>query len=98
MVSLVSVYIFIQILYYILELIQSWAKQLQTFSCYSKIFPHHKINGTSLLSPEKECRVNSPVTKQFKTWDLSKLGNFKKMPAMLGIDGEYPAGHPKSIF
>ena len=28
----------------------------------------------------------------------AKLGNFKKIPEMLGFDGEYPAVHPKARF
>ena len=32
------------------------------------------------------------VAEQPKTWDLRKLGNFKKIPEMLWTDGEYPAG------
>ena len=27
-----------------------------------------------------------------------KLGNFNKIPEMLGFDGEYPAVHPKAKF
>ena len=30
--------------------------------------------------------------------DLRKLGNFKKIPEMLGSDDEYLTGHPKGKF
>ena len=30
--------------------------------------------------------------------DLRKLGNFKKIPKILGSDGEYPAVNPKAKF
>ena len=47
-------------------------------------------------------KVNVPVTsrvaKRLKTNDLIKLIDFKKVPKMLGSDGEYPAGHPKTTF
>lgn len=33
---------------------------------------------------------DSRVTKRFKAWDLRKLGNFEKIPKMLGINGEHP--------
>ena len=29
---------------------------------------------------------------------LKDLGNFKKIPEMLGFDGEYLAGHPEAKF
>ena len=29
---------------------------------------------------------------------LRKLGNLKKIPELLGFDGEYSAGHPKDKF
>ena len=43
-------------------------------------------------------RVASQVVERLKTEDLRKLGNFKKIPEMLGFDGEYPATHPKGKF
>ena len=36
------------------------------------------------------------IAKRLKTWDLRKLGNFKKIPEMLAFDGECPAVHPKA--
>ena len=30
--------------------------------------------------------------------DLRKLGNFQKIPEMLGFDGEYPVVQPKAKF
>ena len=41
-------------------------------------------------------KVNVRVAKLLKTLDLRKLGNFKNIPEMLGVDGEYPVGHPKA--
>ena len=38
-------------------------------------------------------RVASRVAERVKT---QKLGNFKKIPEMLGYDGQYPAAHPKA--
>ena len=87
---------------------QSWTKHLETFSLFSTICLHHKWNGTRLLSPENEC--TSYLTSCRATF--SPLGgsmcphkkkktfqeNFKKIPEMLGFDGEYPAVHPIARF
>ena len=43
-------------------------------------------------------QVASRVSEQLKTYDLRKLGNFKEIPEMFGIDGKYPAGTPKDKF
>ena len=42
--------------------------------------------------------VASRVSKQLKTYDFRKLGNYKKIPETLGFDGKYPAVHPKTRF
>ena len=42
--------------------------------------------------------VASRVAERLKTEDLRKLENFKKIPEMLGFDGEYPAVYPKAKF
>ena len=42
--------------------------------------------------------VTTHVAEQLKTYNLRKLGNFKKMSETLGYDGEYPSGHPKGKF
>ena len=42
--------------------------------------------------------VVSRVSERLKTYDLRKLGNFKKIPEMLWFDGEYSAGHLKAKF
>ena len=49
---------------------------------------HQKVN----------VRVASRVAERLKTWDLRKLGNFKKIPEMLGFDGEFPIVRPKAKF
>ena len=51
---------------------------------------HHRVNA----------RVPSRVAERLKERlkDLRKLGNCKKIPEMLGFDGEYPAVHPRSKF
>ena len=49
---------------------------------------HQKVN----------VRVASQVAKRLKTYDLKKLGNFKKLHEMRGFDGEYPPGHSKAKF
>ena len=38
----------------------------------------------------------SRVVERLKTSDLKKLGNFKKIPEMLGFDGEFSVVHPKA--
>ena len=43
-------------------------------------------------------KVNVRVAKRLKTYDLRKLGNFKKIPKILGFDGEYQVVHPKPNF
>ena len=43
-------------------------------------------------------RVASRIAERLKTQDLRKLGNLKKIPEILGIDGEYPTVQPKSKF
>ena len=40
--------------------------------------------------------VASRVGGQLKTYDLSKLVNFKYIPELLGFDDKYPAGYRKS--
>ena len=62
-------------------------KTFADFSLFSIISLHHKLNGTRLLSPESEC-----------TSCLTCRRNFKKIPKMLGFDGEYPAIYPKAKF
>ena len=51
---------------------------------------HHWVNA----------RVASRVAERLKERlkDLRKLGNCKKIPEMLGFDGEYPAAHPRDKF
>ena len=41
-------------------------------------------------------KVNVRVAERLKTEDRKKLGNFKKIPEMLGLDGEYPAVQRKA--
>ena len=49
---------------------------------------HEKVN----------LQVASQVAKLLKTYDLRKLRNFKKIPEMLGFDGEFPFVHQKAKF
>ena len=42
--------------------------------------------------------MNARVAVRFKTEDLRKLGNFKKIPETFGFGGKYPAVHPKAKF
>ena len=49
---------------------------------------HQKVN----------VRVAPRVAERLKTWNLRKLGNFKKIPEILGFDGKYPAVQPKAKF
>ena len=47
--------------------------------------------------PQKvNVRVTSRVAKRLTSWDIRKLGNFKKTPELLEFDDEYPASHPKA--
>ena len=43
-------------------------------------------------------RVALRVAEQPKTKDLRKSENFKKIPEILGIHGEYPASQSKSKY
>ena len=43
-------------------------------------------------------RVASRAAERLQTQDLRILGNFKEIPELLGIEGEYPAGQPKGKF
>ena len=43
-------------------------------------------------------RVASRVAERLKTYDVRKLGNFKKMSEILGFDGKYPAVQLKANF
>ena len=43
-------------------------------------------------------RVASRIAERLKTQDLRKLGNLRKIPEILGIDGEYPTVQLKSKF
>ena len=42
--------------------------------------------------------MNVRVAERSKTYDFKKLGDFKKIPKMLGFDRERPAGHQKLNF
>ena len=68
-----------------------WTKHLSTFLRFSRTSLHHKWNGTKLLSPENELEVVSQVAER-----LMILGNFTKIHKILGFDGEYLPGCPKS--
>ena len=41
-------------------------------------------------------QVAPRVAKRLITYDLRKLGDFKKIPETLGFDGEYPAVNEKA--
>ena len=57
---------------------------------------HHKGSETNSYHQKVNMQVASRVAERLKTCDLRKLGNFKKIPEMLGFDGDYPAAHPKA--
>ena len=57
-------------------------------------FYHQKVN-IRVTSRVAE-RLAEKMPERFK--DCRKLGNFKKNPEIYGIDGKYPAGHPKDKF
>ena len=58
---------------------------------------NHNWNRTILLSPESKCtsKVSSRIAERLETWDLKKLGNFKKTSTVLGTKGKYSTGHKK---
>ena len=68
-------------------------KFLFTTSETQLVYYHQKVISASYSAP---VRVTSQTTKRFKTEDLRKLGNFKKIPEMLGFDCEYPVIHSKT--
>ena len=45
-------------------------------------------NETELVFISWNARVALRVAKRLKTWDFSKLGNFKKIPEMLAYERE----------
>ena len=47
---------------------------------------------------KKSVRVASRVPERGKSSDLRKFGNFKEISEMLGFEGEYPGGYPKTNF
>ena len=47
---------------------------------------------------KKSVRVASRVPERGKPSDLRKFGNFKEISEMLGFEGEYPGGYPKTNF
>ena len=55
------------------------------FHVLAQNFIQQKWIGIRLLSPKDEC-ASCHATKRLKTKDLKKLGNFKKILGMLGID------------
>ena len=57
-------------------------------------------NGTELdyYHKKKSVRVASPVPERRKPSDLRKFGNFKEISEMLGFEGEYSGGYPKTNF
>ena len=71
---------------------------METFSHFRTISLQHKGDGTRLLSPESECTSCLRAAEQPKTKDLRKSENFKKIPEILGIHGEYPASQSKNKY
>ena len=65
---------------------------------FSAISLHHKWDELDYYHQRVNVQVTSRVAKRLKTWDLRKLGSFKKIPEMLGFDGEYSACHAKARF
>ena len=70
---------------------------LWIYSRFNAFFINHKWNRTRFLSPESKCtsKVSSRIAERLKTWDLKKLGNFKKTPAVLGTKDKHSTGHQK---
>ena len=77
---------------------QSWRKHLETFHFLAQF-----VFTTSEMEPhyyhqKVNIRVASRVAKWLKTYNLRKLRKFKKIPEILGLDGEYPTVHPQFEF
>ena len=59
----------------------------------------HNIQKVSPLVTSRVAEQCSHKEKRLKeAWEVKKLGNFKKFPEMVWIDGKYPADHPKQKF
>ena len=58
------------------------------------------INETELnyYLQSMSLRVAEQVAEQCETQYFGKLGNFKKIPEILGFDSKYSAGHSKAKF
>ena len=72
----------------------------QNNSRFLHLFAQFPFNTSEYELDHYHQKVNAQVAlwvvELLKTEDLIKLGNFKKIPEMIGFDGDYPAGQ-KSV-
>ena len=71
---------------------------MSTFSHFNAISFNYKSIGLDYYNKKENTWVASYVGERRKIWDLKKVGNFKKIPEMLGIEGEKQTGQPKGKF
>ena len=71
---------------------------MEIFSLFSTIFFTTSEMGLGYYHEKVNLQVASQVAKLLKAYDLRKLRNFKKIPEMLGFDGEFPFVHQKAKF
>ena len=77
---------------------QSWTKHLYIFHFSAQFVFTTSETELDYYHQKVNVWVVSRVAKRLNTYDLRKLGSFKKISEMLGYDGEYPAVHRKAKF
>ena len=77
---------------------QSWRKHLETFHFLAQFVFTTSETEPHYYHQKVNIRVASRVAKWLKTYNLRKLRKFKKIPEILGLDGEYPTVHPQVEF
>ena len=77
---------------------QSPRKYKERFSRFAQSFFITSKTEVDYYHQKMDVQVASRVAERLKTYDLKKLGIFKKISEMLGFDGKYSAGLPKDKF
>ena len=67
---------------------------METFSLFAQFLFTTSETELGYYHQKVNVRVASRAAERLKTWDLRKLGNFKKIPKI--FDGEFPAVQPKA--
>ena len=68
------------------------------FDVFAKFFFTTSEAELHYFHQNVSARVTSRVAEPLKTEDLRELGNFQKIPEMLGFHGEYSVVQPKAKF